>query len=199
MLHKVYRTRLAVLCTPHEGATQMEDIETIATIEDTNSGDLQGLGWIIVVISILVIVGMASPRLAKTTQQSTDISYRSVAYKDAQDANIDPTLFVRQINQESGFNPHAVSPAGAIGIAQFMPSTAVGLGIDPHDPIQALKAASHLMASYIAIYGTYGKALACYNAGCTTLDRAMQNCSDYYYCLPSETQNYIVAIMGYAP
>src|SRR4249920_847941 len=48
----------------------------------------------------------------------------TLAGQDAASAGISPDIFVRQINQESGFNPSAVSPAGAIGIAQFEPATA---------------------------------------------------------------------------
>src|SRR5690348_12785178 len=55
--------------------------------------------------------------------------YIAIAQQDAIAAGISPVYFVRQINQESGFNPYAVSPAGAEGIAQFEPGTAAGLGI----------------------------------------------------------------------
>ncbi|HKV01676.1 MAG TPA: transglycosylase SLT domain-containing protein, partial [Ktedonobacteraceae bacterium] len=52
--------------------------------------------------------------------------YVAIAQQDAIAAGIPPDYFVRQINTESGFNPNAVSPAGAVGIAQFLPSTAAG-------------------------------------------------------------------------
>ena len=74
--------------------------------------------------------------------------YVAIAQQDAVAAGIPATYFVRQIEQESGFNPNAVSPAGAVGIAQFLPSTAAGLGINPYDPIQALRGAATLMANY---------------------------------------------------
>src|SRR5215469_3410469 len=84
----------------------------------------------------------------------------------AQAAGIDPDLFARQINQESGFNPGAVSGAGARGIAQFMPGTAQGLGINPDNPSQALPAAANLMKSYLDRYGgDWASALSAYNAG----------------------------------
>jgi soluble lytic murein transglycosylase-like protein len=54
----------------------------------------------------------------------TQLDYHKLARQDATNAGINPDLFERQINQESGFNPDAVSPAGAIGISQIMPSTA---------------------------------------------------------------------------
>ncbi len=74
--------------------------------------------------------------------------YIAIAQQDAANAGISPDYFVRQINQESGFNPNAYSPAGAEGIAQFEPGTAAGLGINPWNPVQALQAAAHMMANY---------------------------------------------------
>src|SRR6266704_6011774 len=59
-----------------------------------------------------------------SNQQTTGTDYRSMAYQDAINAGIPATYFVRQINQESGFNPYAYSSEGAIGIAQILQSTA---------------------------------------------------------------------------
>ena len=106
-------------------------------------------------------------------------------------AGIDPDIFSRQINQESGFNPNAQSGAGAQGIAQFMPGTAKGLGINPLDPGQALPAAANLMKSYLDKYGgDWSKALAAYNAGPGNVDQ--------YGGVPpfGETQNYVKTILG---
>ena len=58
-------------------------------------------------------------------------AYVAIARQDAINAGISPDYFTRQINLESGFNPNASSPSGAVGIAQFLPSTAAGLGINP--------------------------------------------------------------------
>jgi soluble lytic murein transglycosylase-like protein len=93
------------------------------------------------------------------------LDYVALARKAALDEGIDPDIFVRQIYQESGFDPDAVGLAGEIGIAQFLPSTAASLGIDPHDPAASLKAAARLMASSVRAYGgDYAKALAVYTA-----------------------------------
>ncbi|TMD45283.1 MAG: lytic transglycosylase domain-containing protein, partial [Chloroflexi bacterium] len=102
-------------------------------------------------------------------------------------------------NQESGFNPKAVSPAGAVGIAQFLPGTAAGLGVNPWDPIQALRGAAQLMASYARNYGgDYAKALAAYNGGSGTVQYAVNACgaANWMNCLPYETRHYIYVIMG---
>ncbi|WP_297162431.1 lytic transglycosylase domain-containing protein [Thermogemmatispora sp.] len=124
--------------------------------------------------------------------------YVAIAQQAALDAGISPVYFVRQINVESGFNPYAVSPAGAVGIAQFLPSTAAGLGIDPWNPVEALRGAARLMASYARSYGgDYAKALAAYNAGSGNLQNALNACgSAWLSCMPAETQNYVYRIMG---
>ncbi len=124
--------------------------------------------------------------------------YVAIAQQDAIAVGISPVYFVRQINEESGFNPNAVSPAGAVGIAQFLPGTAAGLGIDPRNPIQALRGAAQLMANYARQYGgDYAKALATYNAGSGTVQRAVNNCgTNWLNCLPGETRHYIYVIMG---
>lgn len=125
--------------------------------------------------------------------------YIAIAQQDALNAGISPNYFVRQIDIESGFNPNAYSPAGAEGIAQFEPATAAGLGIDPWNPIQALNAAAHLMASYNNTYGgNYAMALAAYNGGSGTVQYAVNACgsSGWMNCLPGETRHYIYTIMG---
>jgi len=139
-------------------------------------------------------IGASSYLNAPQSSSSTD--YHALARQDAIDAHIRADYFVAQINQESGFNPNAVSYAGAIGISQIMPSTAQSWGVNPYDPVASLKVASQHMAWYVNTYGSYEKALACYNAGCSTLEYAESHCSNYYYCLPGQTQRYITAIMG---
>jgi hypothetical protein len=78
---------------------------------------------------------------------------------------IPSSLLAALLSQESGFNPAAVSSAGAQGIAQFMPSTAAGMGINSSDPTQSIDAAAKLIASYASDFGSYSDALAAYNAG----------------------------------
>lgn len=95
-------------------------------------------------------------------------------------------FFPNQIRQESGFDPNAVSPAGARGIAQIMPGTAQGWGVDPMNPRAALDAAARHMREYVDRYGVRG-ALIAYNAGPGRV--GSRN-------LPTETQNYIRSILG---
>jgi hypothetical protein len=126
-------------------------------------------------------------------------AYVAIARQDAINVGISPDYFTRQINAESGFNPNSYSPSGAEGIAQFMPSTAAGLGINPWDPKAALNAAAHLMANYAKNYGgDYAKALAAYNGGSGTVQYAINACgnANWMNCLPGETRSYIRTIMG---
>jgi Transglycosylase SLT domain len=125
-------------------------------------------------------------------------AYVAIARQDAAANGINPDYFVRQIQAESGFNPQAYSPAGAVGIAQFEPGTAAGLGIDPYNPISALAGAARYMASYANQYnGNYAMALAAYNAGSGMVQYAVAaGGANWMNFLPYETQQYIYKIMG---
>ena len=151
--------------------------------------------------------GFSATVASKGTSGGTSLPnspYVAVAEADATAAGIPPVTFAKQIDVESGYNPNAFSPKGAEGIAQFEPGTAASLGINPWDPVQALRAAAQLMASYVRTYGgDYGKALAAYNFGPgdatngTGLAGAVQRCgAQWFSCLPAETQNYITSILG---
>ncbi len=81
-----------------------------------------------------------------------------------------PEFLAAAILQESAYDPRAISAAGAIGIAQFMPETAADVGVDPYDPFDSIDAAAALLGGYAArISGRYADpytmALAAYNAG----------------------------------
>ena len=125
-------------------------------------------------------------------------AYVAIARQDAIANGISPDYFVRQIQAESGFNVNAYSPAGAVGIAQFEPATAAGLGIDPYNPISALAGAARYMANYAKQYnGNYAMALAAYNAGGGTVQYAVAaGGANWMNFLPYETQQYIRTIMG---
>jgi soluble lytic murein transglycosylase-like protein len=117
--------------------------------------------------------------------------YEPIARAAAMKYGIDPDVFVRQITQESHWDPTSVSPSGAQGIAQFMPTTAASRHVDPLDPIAALDAAAKLdHENLIAFDGDYAKMLAAYNAGRGSVIR--------YSGIPPfpETQNYVALILG---
>lgn len=102
-------------------------------------------------------------------------------------------FFTRLLWQESSFRPHVTSPAGAQGIAQFMPGTASMRGLsDPFDPEQAIPASASLLAELTLRFGNRGLAAVAYNAG---PGRAMGLLSGRDW-LPAETEIYVQRITG---
>jgi cell wall-associated NlpC family hydrolase len=104
---------------------------------------------------------------------------------------IDPTLLSAVARAESGYNPNAVSRSGALGLMQFMPGTASGLGIDPLDPAQAVDGAARYLAQQLERFGSVELALAAYNAGPGAVSR--------FGGVPPypETQNYVTKVLGF--
>ena len=105
-----------------------------------------------------------------------------------------PARFLtRLIWQESRFRVAAVSHAGAQGIAQFMPATAVERDLeDPFDPRQALWAAASLLSSLKRRFGNLGLAAAAYNAGPGRVSAWLRKRKR----LPAETRHYVKTITG---
>ena len=81
-----------------------------------------------------------------------------------------PHFLAATLLQESAFDPAAVSPAGAVGIAQFTAPTAREYGVDPWEPRSAIAGAARVLSAYVYEYrerddDAYALALAAYNAG----------------------------------
>ena len=103
-------------------------------------------------------------------------------------------FFTKLIWRESSFRPNAVSPAGAQGVAQFMPGTATERGlIDPFDPASAIPASAKFLGELKRRFGNLGLAAAAYNAGETAVANWLANKGS----LPFETQDYVLAITGH--
>lgn len=108
--------------------------------------------------------------------------------------DLPPLFFARLIWQESRFNPDAVSPAGAEGIAQFMPGTAAIWGLDdPYDPQEALLKSAQYLDHLHRKLGNLGLAAAGYNAGSQRVVDWLAGSS----FMPTETRNYVYSITGY--
>jgi soluble lytic murein transglycosylase-like protein len=106
---------------------------------------------------VVVAVAPAAPK-------STD---PKVLVQEAAVRNSLPPAFVASVARaESAMNPKALSPKGAIGVMQLMPSTAKSLDADPHDTEQNIDAGTRLLKELLIKYdGDVVKALAAYNAG----------------------------------
>jgi hypothetical protein len=116
--------------------------------------------------------------------------YLQIAKDMAQRHNIPEDLFLRLVQQESGWNSGAVSPKGAIGLAQLMPGTAALLGVDATDPEENLEGGARYLRMHYDKFGTWPLALAAYNAGPQAVE---DNGGIPPY---DETQNYVQVIWG---
>ncbi len=105
--------------------------------------------------------------------------------------NVSAALLAAQLMAESNFNPFAISPAGAEGMAQFIPSTAASYGLkNPFNPVEAMEAQAHLMSDLIHRLGSPQLAVAAYNAGPAPVEAC--------HCVPAipETTAYVSRILA---
>ena len=135
--------------------------------------------------------GGADGDATRTRQSFVPARFAPAIARAARRWSVAGTLLAAQLYQESHFNPFARSPAGAQGIAQFMPGTARALGLtNPFDAGAAIDAQAHLMRDLLRQFGGVPLALAAYNAGPAPVKRSR--------CLPpyAETQAYVADILG---
>lgn len=122
--------------------------------------------------------------------------YQPMVSGAADKYKVDGDFLASLINQESHWNPRAESPAGARGIAQFMPATAAEYGINPDDPAQAIDGAGRYLRSKLNKYDNdYVLAAISYNAGDKRVERFINSGRDLRV-LPEETQLYLGKIFG---
>jgi soluble lytic murein transglycosylase-like protein len=103
---------------------------------------------------------------------------------------LDGRLLAAVVWTESNFRPDAVSHAGAYGMAQLMPGTARGLGVDPRDPVQNLTGGARYLSGQLDAFGSIELALAAYNAGPGRVRSAGNRVPDIV-----ETQLYVVRVL----
>jgi len=116
--------------------------------------------------------------------------YLPMAEKAAVKFGVPKELFARLIQMESNWNPKALSPAGAIGLAQLLPETAAKLGVDPYNPQANLEGGALYLKQQFTRFRSWKLAIAAYNAGPEAVAQ--------YNDVPpfSETQAYVLTILG---
>lgn len=124
--------------------------------------------------------------------------YDAIIDRESARFGMDANVIKAQLMAESGGNPNAVSPKGAVGVSQFMPDTAARYGIDPKVPEQAIKGQVAYMSDLVKMFdGDYEKALAGYNWGEGNVAKAVQtygvNWKDH---IPQETKDYLKKIFS---
>lgn len=120
----------------------------------------------------------------------SDSAYLDTIQRAAQKYGVDPKLVSAVAEVESGFNPNAVSSAGAVGIMQLMPETAASLGVNPYDAQQNIEGGAHYLRQLMdAFPGDLRRAVAAYNAGPQTV-REYGGVPPY-----GETQAYVDSVL----
>jgi peptidoglycan DL-endopeptidase CwlO len=127
--------------------------------------------------------------------QAGAIPYVEVINQSANQFGVPQDILYRVLQKESSWNPNIISgqtasPAGALGIAQFMPDTARGMGgFNPLDPNQAIPKAAEYLSNLFQQFGNWESALAAYNAGPGNVNK--------YGGIPPfpETQRYVEGIL----
>lgn len=129
-----------------------------------------------------------APNIPRYTGRRSE--YLPHARQAAQRHGIPEDLFLRLVQQESGWNPNARSHKGAMGLAQLMPGTAAKLGVNPNDPVQNLNGGARYLRMMYNQFGNWTLALAAYNAGPGAVQK--------YGGIPPyrETRNYVRIIAG---
>ena len=133
-----------------------------------------------------------STLISEMTSKSTKTQFGTAIELAAKEHNIDPKLIHAVIEQESGYNPNAVSQAGAKGLMQLMPDTARELGVkNPLNPEENIRGGTKYLSSLLNHYhGNLTLALSAYNAGPNNVDK--------YKGVPpfQETKNYVNKIIN---
>ncbi len=142
-----------------------------------------------------------SARLAAQGREDEDVvvpryrgrykgEYIEIAKAAARKHGVPEDLFLRLVQQESGWNHTAVSTKGATGLAQLMPGTAELLNVDMHDPAENLDGGARYLRKMYDKFGNWRLALAAYNAGPGAVEQ--------YDGVPpfDETTNYVKSILG---
>ena len=144
----------------------------------------------------LALLAPAAPAAAQEPPSSgIDAALCRLIDAAATGHGVPPGFLTRLIFQESSFRPAVTSPAGAQGVAQFMPGTARERGLaDPFDPEQAIPKAAQLLADLKTRFGNWGLAAAAYNGGPTRVAGWFSGRGG----LPFETETYVLAITGAA-
>ena len=137
--------------------------------------------------------GPAVPRKARYHYGVTDFELEQAVSRAAQQHHVQPALLLAVMRAESSFNPTAISQAGAVGLMQLIPETAIRHGVrnlyDANDNISG--GAKHLRYLLDRFHGNIRLAVAAYNAGERRVDRYRQ--------IPpyKETQDYVKRVLVY--
>lgn len=167
---------------------------------------MPGLVALLAVVFVLIPAGLASasgdPVLARlrriargdwtaTADPAGDVPYAAAIRATAYRHGLSPAFLAALVRAESGFNPRALSSAGAQGLGQLMPATARALGVvDPFDPRENLDGSARYLAAQLSRFGSVRLALAAYHAG-------PERASAGLHATPASTRRYVRRVMRF--
>jgi hypothetical protein len=150
---------------------------------------LRSLGLLSLFCGSTVLAGSESVATGKVEPIETSVC--RLIESSARTQSLPVAFLTRLIWQESSFRPNTISPAGAQGIAQFMPKTADERGLaNPFDPEEAIPKSAKLLADLKQRFGNLGLAAAAYNAGPARVANWLAGHGN----LPAETRDYVLII-----
>ena len=150
---------------------------------------------------LILRVASDHPKLAKseTSHKKQLLSVKRKQYSNlvdeaARENQLDPALLHAVIAAESGYNPNAVSPKGAVGLMQMMPDTGRRYGVQNlYDPTQNVKGGAQYLRDLMDMFNQdVSLAVAAYNAG-------EQAVTEYGNHIPPyrETAAYVPRVLSY--
>ncbi|WP_425287065.1 lytic transglycosylase domain-containing protein [Methylorubrum salsuginis] len=145
--------------------------------------------------ALFALLAFAGPAFAVASSEGETVEQAlcRLIEGSAKAQNLPVPFLTRLIWRESSFRVGVVSPAGAQGVAQFMPGTARERGLtDPFDPEQAIPHAAHFLSDLKRQFGNLGLAAAAYNGGPGRVTNWLAGSGG----LPAETRAYVIAITG---
>jgi soluble lytic murein transglycosylase-like protein len=138
--------------------------------------------------------GPASESATAAIDPKLRAQFNSIIDEAARTLNLDPALLNAVITAESGYNPQARSPKGAMGLMQLMPDTASRYGVtDPYDPAQNIWAGARYLRDLLTRFdNNLPLVLAAYNAGENAVAKNGNAIPPY-----PETRNYVPRVMSF--
>lgn len=149
---------------------------------------------VLIVLCVSLLLALSPPMIEGARAQggeTIDQALCRLIEGSAAKNDLPVDFLTRLIWRESSFRPHVTSPAGAQGVAQFMPGTAAERRLaDPFDPEQAIPEAGRFLADLVRQFGNVGLAAAAYNGGPNRVSKWLDGKGG----LPAETRDYVLAI-----
>lgn len=164
--HTLFLALIATTVAPASAGAQ------IFTVRDANGTTVLSNSRVERPTQVFAVDGAPGYRTTTAGRPGTSAAFEALVIEHAQRQSLRPELVRAVIQVESGFDPDATSPKGAMGLMQLMPQTARALGVlNAYDPEENIRGGTVYLRQLLNKYGTEQLALAAYNAGPGAVDK----------------------------